>query len=125
MELRRVWLGVVVEGIDVGDARDVGDSKGDVTTAGLPPLPPPIVLAEKVTASRLVRRHIWGLSKLDLLLLSPYPDTTHEVSKDPMLEEVASFATTSACTCATSKMASHPAQLAVDSVPLPIEHRQS
>jgi hypothetical protein len=56
--------------------------------------------------------HIWVLSELDPLLLSPCPNTMHatrEVSEDPMLEEVAvSFATTSASTCATSTMVSHP-----------------
>ena len=70
-------------------------------------------------------RHIWGLFELDLLLLSPYSDATHatrEVSEDPMLEEVASFTTSSACTCATSTMASHPAQLVADSVPRPLKH---
>jgi hypothetical protein len=74
-------------------------------------------------------RHTWGLSELDSLLLSPYPDATHatcEVSEDPMLEDVAaSFATTSVCTCATSTMASHPAQLAADSVPPPLERGKS
>ena len=51
---------------------------------------------------------------------------TREVSEDLMLEEVApSFAATSACTCATSTMVSHPAQLAMDMVLPPLEHGQS
>ena len=60
---------------------------------------------------------------------SPATTTTHdtrEVSEDPLLEEVvASFATTSACTCATSTMVSHPAELVLELVPPPLEHGQS
>jgi hypothetical protein len=65
--------------------------------------------------------HIWVLSEFDPLLLSPYPNATHatrEVLEDLMLEEIAaSFASTSACTCASSMRVSHPAQLTADSVP--------
>lgn len=28
LELRKVWLGAVVEGVDVGDAKDVGNDRG-------------------------------------------------------------------------------------------------
>ena len=51
---------------------------------------------------------------------------TREVSEDPMLEEVAaSFAATGASTWANKTMVSHPAQLATDSVPPPLENSQS
>ena len=46
--------------------------------------------------------------------------------EDPMLEEVAaSFAATSASTCANSTMVSHPTQLAADSVPMPLQDGRS
>ena len=83
------------------------------------------MLPVMVTASRPV----WGLFDLDPLLLSPCLDATQatrEVSEDLMLEEAAaSFAGTSVCTCATSTVVSHPAHLAPDLVPPPLEHGQS
>jgi hypothetical protein len=63
LELRRVWLGAALEGIDVGDAGDIGDGQGGmVPLRQRPPLPPPTVLPGKVTMRRPARRTIYGSS---------------------------------------------------------------
>jgi hypothetical protein len=125
--MHRVWLGVAVEGVDVGDTGDVDDGRGGTATASIAATDHAAREGHDELTSET--RHIWGLSELDSLLLSPYPDITHatrEVSEDLMLEEVAaSFAAISASICANSTMVSHPTQLAADSVPLPLQDSQS
>jgi hypothetical protein len=124
LELCRVWLGAAAEGVNVGDTGDVDDGRGGMPQLRQrPPLPPsPIVLPGKVTTSQPVRRAIYRASPSSIRCCSHHirmPRTPHAKSRRTRCWR-------RLCVhCATSTMVSHPALLAADSVPPPLENGQS